>query len=35
MYGNVSKEDVPVIFEEHLLGGKPVQRLLVPEHVWG
>ena len=35
MYGNVSQADVSEIFEEHLIGGKPVERLLVPEEVWG
>jgi (2Fe-2S) ferredoxin len=34
MYGKVTKEDVPVIIEEHLLGDKPVERLKVPAIVW-
>jgi (2Fe-2S) ferredoxin len=34
MYGKVTKEDVPVIVEEHLLGDKPVERLKVPAIVW-
>jgi (2Fe-2S) ferredoxin len=34
MYGNVGKEDVAAIYEEHLLGGTPVERLKVPEDVW-
>jgi (2Fe-2S) ferredoxin len=35
MYGQVSKEDVKEIFDSHLLGGKVVERLKVPEEVWG
>jgi (2Fe-2S) ferredoxin len=35
MYGNVTKDDVATIFEQHLLGGAPVARLQVPEDVWG
>ena len=35
MYGGVSKEDVTAIIEEHLLGGKPVERLKVPDVIWG
>lgn len=35
MYGGVSKEDVAVIFDEHLEGGVPVERLLVPKEIWG
>ncbi|WP_374341288.1 ferredoxin [Methyloversatilis sp.] len=34
MYSNVSKEDVAEIFDSHLLGTTPVQRLLAPEVVW-
>lgn len=34
MYGNVNKEDVKTIFEEHLLGGVPVESLKVPCEVW-
>ncbi|MBI3480513.1 MAG: (2Fe-2S) ferredoxin domain-containing protein [Nitrosomonadales bacterium] len=34
MYGNVTKADVSVIFEEHLLGGKPVERLKMPADIW-
>jgi (2Fe-2S) ferredoxin len=34
MYGNVTKEDVKTIIEEHLLGGKPVEALKVPPEVW-
>lgn len=35
MYGNVTADDVAEIYDEHLSGGKPVERLLMPEHVWG
>jgi len=35
MYGGVKPEDVNAIIEEHLLGGKPVERLKVPAEVWG
>lgn len=34
MYGNVTVADVNVIFDEHLLGGKPVERLIVPSAIW-
>jgi (2Fe-2S) ferredoxin len=34
MYGKVTKEDVTTIFEEHLIGDKPVERLKVPEAIW-
>jgi len=34
MYTGVSKEDIPEIIEQHLLGDKPVERLLAPEDVW-
>jgi (2Fe-2S) ferredoxin len=27
-------EDVAAIFDEHLLGGKPVERLLLPKEYW-
>jgi (2Fe-2S) ferredoxin len=30
-YGRVSEADVNDIIEEHLIGGRPVQRLLMPE----
>lgn len=29
-YGGVRPEDVPEIVERHLIGGQPVERLLVP-----
>lgn len=35
MYGQLTKDDVATIFDEHLLGGKPVERLMVPADVWG
>ncbi len=34
MYSNVSKADVNQIFDEHLLGGKPVERLMAPADIW-
>ena len=34
MYGNVTKDDVATIIDEHLLGGKPVEALKVPAEVW-
>ncbi|MDO8206646.1 MAG: (2Fe-2S) ferredoxin domain-containing protein [Gallionella sp.] len=34
MYGNVTVADVSEIFEEHLLGGRPVERLIVPSAIW-
>ena len=35
MYGNVGKDDVNAIIDEHLLGGAPVERLKVSEEIWG
>ncbi len=35
MYTGVTKEDIPEIIEQHLLGDKPVERLLAPADVWG
>ena len=29
-YAQVTPEDVPVLVEEHIVGGKPVERLLMP-----
>lgn len=34
MYGGVTKDDVTEIFESHLLGDTPVERLKVPEEIW-
>ncbi|OQW94157.1 MAG: ferredoxin [Beggiatoa sp. IS2] len=34
MYGKVTREDVAAIYDEHLLGDKPVERLKVPDFVW-
>jgi (2Fe-2S) ferredoxin len=31
-YGGVTAADVPTIIEEHLVGGRPVERLLMPLH---
>lgn len=30
-YGGVTVEDVPEIIESHIIGGKPVERLLIPK----
>ena len=34
MYGKVSREDVATIIDEHLLGDKPVERLMIPGDLW-
>lgn len=34
MYGGVTKDDVKAIFDEHLQGGTPVERLKVPADIW-
>lgn len=34
MYGKVKPADVKNIIEQHLLGGEPVTKLLVPKEVW-
>jgi len=34
MYGNLTKADVSEIFDAHLLGGSPVERLIVPASIW-
>ncbi|MBI4828487.1 MAG: (2Fe-2S) ferredoxin domain-containing protein [Nitrospinae bacterium] len=34
-YGKVRPEDVEEIFDSHLVGGKPVERLFVPPEVFG
>jgi len=35
MYGKVSKDDVSVIYDEHLEKGEPVERLLMTPEFWG
>jgi (2Fe-2S) ferredoxin len=35
MYGKVTKEDVTEIYEKHLVNDEIVERLKVPEFVWG
>ncbi|MGR8934700.1 MAG: (2Fe-2S) ferredoxin domain-containing protein [Gammaproteobacteria bacterium] len=34
LYGKVSKGDVAAIIDEHLLGGKPIERLQAPKDIW-
>lgn len=34
LYTGVAKEDVAAIFDEHLLGGQPVARLLASADFW-
>ena len=34
MYAKVTPDDVAEIFDSHLLGGKPVERLLMSEMFW-
>ena len=34
-YGKVKADDVAEILEQHIKGGKPVERLLLPDEVWG
>jgi (2Fe-2S) ferredoxin len=34
MYSKVTAQDVNTIYEEHLLGGKIVERLLMPKEIW-
>jgi (2Fe-2S) ferredoxin/predicted nucleic acid-binding Zn ribbon protein len=34
LYGAVTKADVATIFDQHLLGGEPVERLKAPADVW-
>jgi (2Fe-2S) ferredoxin len=34
MYNNVTRADVAAIFDEHLLGGKVVERLKAPADIW-
>jgi len=35
MYVGVAAGDVTEIFDEHLLGGRPVERLQAPAEIWG
>lgn len=35
LYRGLTKDDVAAIFDEHLLGGKPVERLRAPAEIWG
>lgn len=34
-YHKVAQKDVEEIVDQHILQGKPVQRLMIPEDVWG
>lgn len=34
-YQKVKPDDVPEILESHIQKGKPVERLLLPDEVWG
>lgn len=34
-YNKVTPNDVPEIIEKHIMEGQPVERLLMPEEVWG
>ena len=34
MYRQITAEDVNTIIDEHLLGDKPVEKLMVPADVW-
>lgn len=34
MYGEVKKSDVAAIFDQHLLGGEPLDRLKVAAELW-
>ncbi|HED34511.1 MAG TPA: (2Fe-2S) ferredoxin domain-containing protein [Gammaproteobacteria bacterium] len=35
MYAGVTKKDVDIIFEQHLLNDQPVERLLMSSEFWG
>ena len=35
LYSRITKEHVTQIFEQHLLGGQPVEDLRAPNDVWG
>ena len=34
-YNKVTPDDVPEILEQHIMKGKPVERLILPDTVWG
>lgn len=34
-YGNVKDSDVEEIFNSHLIGGQPVERLIIPDELLG
>ena len=34
-YSRVTADDVGEILEKHLSGGQPIERLLMPETIWG
>jgi (2Fe-2S) ferredoxin len=34
LYSGVTAEDIPALIDEHLLGDKPVERLLAPAEAW-
>lgn len=34
MYGGLAKDDVATIFDEHLVGGEPVQKLFMASEFW-
>lgn len=34
-YKNVSKDDINEIIEDHIVGGKTVDRLVLPDEAWG
>ncbi|MBU0656210.1 MAG: (2Fe-2S) ferredoxin domain-containing protein [Gammaproteobacteria bacterium] len=35
MYAGMQESDLPAFIEEHLVGGKPVASLLMPQEDWG
>lgn len=35
MYVGVQASDIEEIFDRHLIGGEPVERLLAPAEIWG
>lgn len=34
MYAGVQVDDVATIFDQHLVGGNPVENLLMPKDIW-